>query len=77
MNKEWYIIVGTLCVPGTIPARTLFKRDKYTDLRLEVKSLHPGHKVSSVEVVFDFLAAHSIILAKELADILQEKKAAT
>ena len=68
MNKEWYIIEGTVCVPGTIPARTMFKRDKYADLRLGVKSLYPGHKVSSVQVVLDFLAAHSINLAKELAD---------
>ena len=37
------------------------------DVRLEVKSLHPLHKVSSVQVVFDFLATHSIF-AKELAD---------
>ena len=61
MNKEWYIIEGTVCVPGTIPARTMFKRDKYADLKLGV---------------FDILAAHSIInLAKELADIFQDKKA--
>ena len=75
MNKEWYITEGTVCVPRTIPARTMFKRDKYADLRLGVKSLYPGHKVSSVQVVFDFLAAHSINLAKELADISQDKKA--
>ena len=62
-------------MPGTIPARTIFKRDKYADLRLGVKSLYPGQKVSGVQVVFDFLAAHSINLAKKLADILQDKKA--
>ena len=62
-------------MPGTIPAGTLFKRDKYGDLRLGVKSLYPGHKLSSVQVVFDFLAAHSIKLAKDFADILQDKKA--
>ena len=75
MIKEWYITEGTVCVPGTIPARTMFERDKYADLRLGVKSLYPGHKVSSVQVVFDFLPAHSIDLAKELADILQDTKA--
>ena len=31
MNKEWYIIEGTVCMLGTIPARTMFKRDKYED----------------------------------------------
>ena len=34
-----------------------------------MKSLYPGQKVGSVQVVFDFLAAHTINLAKELADI--------
>ena len=71
---EWFIIEGTVCMPGTIPARTMFKRDKYADLRLGVKSLYPGHKVSSVEVVFDFLAAYSINLEKELTKILEDKK---
>ena len=60
MNKDWYIIGGTACVLGTIPARTMFKRDKYMDLRSGVKSLYPGQNVSSVQVVFDFLDAHSI-----------------
>ena len=75
MNKNWYIIEGTMCMPGKIPARAMLKRDKYADLRLGVKSLYPGNKVSSVPVVFDFLPAHSINLTKELADSLQNKKA--
>ena len=75
MNKNWYIIEGTVCMPGKIPARTMLKRDKCTELRLGVKSFYPGNKVSSVPVVFDFLDAHSINLAKELADISQDKKA--
>lgn len=29
MNKEWFIIEGTTCMPRTIPARTMFKRDEY------------------------------------------------
>ena len=75
-NKEWYIIEGTVCVPGTIPARAMFKRDKNEDFRLGVKSLYSGHTVSSVQVLFDFLVgAHSINVAKELVDILQDKKA--
>ena len=35
---------------------------------------YPGHKVSSIEVVFDFLAAYSINLEKELTKILEDKK---
>ena len=74
VKKEWFIIEGTVCMPGTIPARTMFKRDKYADLKLGVQSLYPGHKGSSIEVVFDFLAAYSINLEKELTKILEDKK---
>ena len=74
VNKEWFIIEGTVCLPGTIPARTLFKRDKYADLRIGVKSLYSGHKVSSKQAIFDFLAAYSINLENELSKILQDKK---
>ena len=31
VNKEWFIIEWTVCLPGTIPARTMLKRDKYAD----------------------------------------------
>ena len=50
------------------------KRDKYVDLKLGVKSLYPGHKVSSREVVLDFLAAYSINIQKKLANFLEDKK---
>ena len=53
-------------MPGTIPARTMLKRDKYADLRIGVKSLYSGHKVSSIQVIFNFLAAYSINLDNEL-----------
>lgn len=61
-------------MPGTIPARTMFKKEKYADLKLRLKGLYPGHKVSSLEVAFDFLAAYSINLEKELAKILEDRK---
>ena len=65
MNKDWCIIEGTVCVPGKIRARSMFKTDKYGDSRQEVKSLYPGHKVSNMQVVvFHFLTAHSINWAK-------------
>ena len=53
-------------MPGTVPARTMLKRDKYADLRIGVKSLYSGHKVSSIQVIFNFLAAYSINLDNEL-----------
>ena len=65
------------CLPGTIPARTMFKRGKYADLRIGVKSLYSGHKVSSIEVTFDFPAAYSTHLEKKLTKILQDKKVAS
>ena len=55
----------------------MFKRSKYADLRIGVKSLYSGHKVSSIEVTFDFPAAYSTHLEKELTKILQDKKVAS
>ena len=52
----------------------MFKRDKYADLGVGVKSLYSGHKVSSIEVIFDFLAAYSTHFENELTKILQDKK---
>ena len=62
------------CLLGTIPGRTKFERDKYADLRTGEKSLYSGHKVSSIEVVFDFLAAYSTHLENELKKISQDKR---
>lgn len=41
---------GSVCVLGIILVKVIFKRDKYLDLiiRLGVKSLYFGYKVSSV-----------------------------
>ena len=52
----------------------MFKRDKYADLRIGAKSLFSGHKVSSIEVIFNFLAAYSTHLENELTKILQHKR---
>ena len=50
------------------------KRDKYADLKLGVKSLYPGHKVSNREVVIDFLAAYSINIQKRAKFVEDIKK---
>lgn len=50
------------------------KRDKYADLKLGVKSLYPGHKVSSRKVVFDFVAAYSINIQKKRAKFVEDIK---
>ena len=39
-----------------------------------MKSLYPGHKVSSREVVFDFLAVYSTNKQRKLAKFLEDKK---
>ena len=39
-----------------------------------MKSLYPGHKVSSREAVFDFLATYYINIQKKLAKFREEKK---
>ena len=51
-------------------------KGKYAELKLGVKSLYFGHKVSSIEVVFDFPTEYSIDLEKELDKILKDKKVA-
>ena len=51
----------------------MFKRDKYADLRIGVKNLCSGHKVSGIDVIFDFLVAYSTHLENELTKILQDK----
>ena len=52
----------------------MFKRDKYADLRIGVKNLYSGHKVSGIDVIFYFLVAYSTHLENELTKILQDKK---
>ena len=52
----------------------MFRRDKNVDLKLEVKSLYSGHKVSSLNVVFDFLAVDSINLEDGQAKVSKDKK---
>ena len=69
LSKSFAVVI-TVSISHRSP---IFKRDKYADLRLGVAGLYPEHKFSSVYVIFDFLAAHSIKLEKELADILQDK----
>ena len=59
------IIIIVIIIITIIITMTMLKRDQYADLRLGVKSLYPGHKISSVQVVFGLLAAHSIKLANE------------
>ena len=57
---------GTICTPGTIAERTKYKQNKYVDLRLEKKNLHPGYKVKLITIVFDYLGAYNKDLDKEL-----------
>ena len=52
----------------------MFKRDRYADLRIGVKSFYSGHIVNNIEVIFDFLAAYSTDLENELTKILEDKR---
>ena len=76
-NKEWIIIEGTICNPGTITMRTKHKKDKYIDLKLGIKNLYPDHKVNLITVVFDFLAVYYKDLEEELTSILDDNLAKT
>ena len=65
-NKEWFLVEGTICTPGTIAERTKYKQNKYLDLRLGIKNLYPGYKVKLITIVFDYLGAYYKDLDKEL-----------
>ena len=65
-NKEWSLVEGTICTPGTIAERTKCKQNKYSDLRLGIKNLYPGYKVKLITIVFDYLGAYYKDLDKEL-----------
>ena len=73
VNKEWFIIEGTICMPGTLSARTMFKRQI---CRFEFKSVEFISGTQSYNYrscVWFSLAAYSINLGKELANIDSER----
>ena len=65
-NKEWSLVEGTICTPGTIAERTKYKQNKYLDLRLGIKNLYPGYKVKLITTVLDYLGAYYKDLDKDL-----------
>lgn len=71
---QWLYLLLTMMINKNNDNDNDNKRDKYADLKLGVKSLYPGHKVSGREVVFDFLGAYSINIQKKLAKFLEDKK---
>ena len=54
-KKEWLLLEGTVCGIGKIADRTSKKQMKYRDLRSGIKQMYPQHKVTQVNIVFDFL----------------------
>ena len=55
-NKEWSLVEGTICTPGTIAERTKYNQNEYLDLRLGIKNLYPGYKVKLITIVFDYIS---------------------
>ena len=53
-KKEWLLLEGTVCGIGKIADRTRKKQMKYRDLRSGIKQMYPQHKVTQVNIVFDF-----------------------
>ena len=74
-NKEWSLVEGTICTPGTVAERPKNKQNKYVDLRLEIKNLYPGYKEKLITIVFDYLGAYYKDLDKELNMLLEPKVA--
>ena len=65
-NKEWSLVEGTICTPGTIAERTKYKHNKYVGLMLGIKNFYPGYKVKLITIVFDYLGAYYKDLDEEL-----------
>ena len=57
INKEWSLVEGMICTPGTITERTKYKQNKCLDLRLGIKNLYLGYKVKLITIVFGYLGA--------------------
>ena len=51
-KETWIIVEGTVCNTGCIHERTLYKQQKYTDLRSGLKRLYPNDKVGQVNGFF-------------------------
>ena len=68
-SKEWSLVEGRMCTPGTITKRTKYKQNKYLDL----KNLYPGYKVKLITMVFDYLGAYYKDLDKELNMLFGQK----
>ena len=54
-RREWLLLESTVCSIGKIADRTIKKQIKYRDLRSVIKQMYPQHKVTQVNIVFDFL----------------------
>ena len=54
-RREWLLLEGTVCGIGNIADRTIKKRIKYRDLRSAINQMYPQHRVTQVNIVFDFL----------------------
>ena len=57
-GKQLIIFEGTVCNVGEIYDRDQRKTKKYMDLRSSFKRMNPGHKITQVNVVFDFLSGY-------------------
>lgn len=68
-KKTWFIIEGTVCNLGCIDERSLYKQQKYTELRSGLKSLNPDYKVIQVNIVLDFLAGYNKKLVQDIKRI--------
>ena len=68
-KDTWRIVQGNVCNTGYIHERTLYKQEKYTDLRSGLKRLYPNHKAGQVNVVLDFLRGYNKQLLEDLEKV--------
>ena len=76
-KKQWLLLEGTVCSVGKIMDRSNLKQEKYRELRSGIQQLYPSHKVTQVNLVFDFLGNYHKTLKSQVQDHITASKKET
>ena len=57
---------GIIYTPGAIAERTMYEKNMYLGVGLEINNFYPGYKVKVITILFDYLGAYNKYLGKEL-----------
>ncbi|XP_020907425.2 uncharacterized protein LOC110245482 [Exaiptasia diaphana] len=76
-NNTWILIEGTVCSVGTIGDRSKTKEEKYSDLRMGLRSLYKECTVTQINIVFDFLGGYYPQLEQGINILTDDRKETT